>query len=137
LTPSEQNSLETTNGKEFLNLIGDEAYRMLDEMTEQAQQWDFQNSWDRQDPAPMTRGFYEVKDDAKLREDVKALKRQFETLVLNKPVNATDTYQVVMCRLCTSPIHFTQNYPTLSTEQPIEEVNAFNEYRKSTSGPFS
>jgi hypothetical protein len=44
LTPSEQNSLETTNGKEFLNLIGDEAYRMLDEMTEQAQQWDFQNS---------------------------------------------------------------------------------------------
>ena len=27
--------------------------------------------------------------------------------------------------------------PTLSTEQPIEEVNAFNEYRKPTSGPFS
>jgi hypothetical protein len=29
------------NGKEFLNLTGDEAYKALDEMAEQAQQWDF------------------------------------------------------------------------------------------------
>jgi hypothetical protein len=37
LTPSERNSLKTINGKEFLNLIGDEAYKVLDEMAEQAQ----------------------------------------------------------------------------------------------------
>jgi hypothetical protein len=79
---------------------------------------------------------YEVKNDAELREDVKALKRQFETLILNKPVKVTDTYQADVCRLCTSPMHFTQNCPTLSTEQPIGEVNAFNEYKKPTSGPF-
>jgi hypothetical protein len=72
-----------------------------------------------------------------LREDVKAIKRQLATLVLNKPVNAAEMYQADVCRLCTSPMHFTQNYPTLSTEQPIEEVNAFNEYKKPTSGPFS
>jgi hypothetical protein len=53
-----------------------------------------------------------VKDDAELREDVKVLKRQFDTLVLNKPVDATD------------PMHFTQNCPTLSLERLIEEVNA-------------
>jgi hypothetical protein len=46
LTPSERNSLETMNGKEFLNLTGDEAYKALDEMAERAQQWDFQNNWD-------------------------------------------------------------------------------------------
>jgi hypothetical protein len=125
------------NGREFLNLTGDEAYQALDEMAERAQQWDFQNSWDRQDPAPKTRGMYEVKDDAELKEDVKVLKRQFNTLVLNKLVNAVETYQADVCGLCASPMHFTQNCPTLSTEQPIEEVNAFNEYRKSTSGPFS
>ena len=125
------------NGKEFLNLTGDEAYKVLDEMAERAQQWDFQNSWDRQDPTPKTRGLYKVKDDAKLREDVKALKRQLANLVLNKPVNAAETYHANICGLCTSPMHFTQNCPTLSIEQPIEEVNAFNEYRKPTSGLFS
>jgi hypothetical protein len=41
LTPSEQNSLDTMNGKEFLSLTGDEAYKALDEMAERAQQWDF------------------------------------------------------------------------------------------------
>jgi hypothetical protein len=80
---------------------------------------------------------YEVKDYTELREDVKALKRQFDTLVLNKPVNAAETYEADVCGLCTSPMHFTQNCPTLSSEQLIEEVNAFNEYRKPTNGPFS
>jgi hypothetical protein len=78
-----------------------------------------------------------VKEDANLREDFKVLRRQFDTLVLNKPVNAAGTYQVEVCRLCASPTHFTQNCPNLSTEYPIEEVKAFNEYRKPISGPFS
>ena len=133
LTPSERNSLETMNGREFLNLTRDEAYKTLDEMAEWAQQCDFQNSRDRQDPAPKTRGLYEVKDDVELKEDVKALKRQFETLVLNKPVNAENTYQADAWGLCTSPMHFTQNCPTLSTEHLIEEVN---EYRKPISWLF-
>jgi hypothetical protein len=38
LTPSERNSLKTMNGKEFLNLTGDEAYKGLDEMAKRAQQ---------------------------------------------------------------------------------------------------
>ena len=46
-----------------------------------------------------------MKDDAELREDVKALKCQFETLVLNKLMNAADTYQVDVCGLCTSLMH--------------------------------
>jgi hypothetical protein len=105
-------------------------------MAERAQQWDFPNCWDRQDPAPKTRGMYEVKENAELREEVKELKRKFATLILNKPVNAVETYQADVCKLCASPMHFTQNCPTLSTENLIEEVNAFNEYRKSTCGPF-
>ena len=34
LTPSERNSLETMNGREFLNLTRDEAYKASDEMVE-------------------------------------------------------------------------------------------------------
>jgi hypothetical protein len=52
-------------------------------------------------------------------------------------VNATETYQADVCGLYANPMHFTQNCPTLLAENPIEEVNAFNEYRKSTGGPFS
>jgi hypothetical protein len=137
LTPSERNSFETMNGKELLSLTGDETYKALDEMAEQAQQWDFQNSWDRQDPAPKTRGMYKVKEDAELREEVKELKRQLATLALNKLVNAAETYQADVCGLCASPMHFTQNCPTLSIENPIEEAKAFNEYRKPIGGPFS
>jgi hypothetical protein len=137
LTPSKRNSLDTMNGRDFLSFTGDEAYKALDEMAERAQQWDFQDSWDRQDPTSKTRGMYEVKENAELREEVKELKRKFATLVLNKPVNATETYQADVCGLCANPMHFTQNCPTLLAENPIEEVNAFNEYRKSTGGPFS
>jgi hypothetical protein len=79
-------------------------------MAERAQQWDFQNSWDRQDPAPKTRGMYEVKEDAELREEVKELKCQFATLVLNKPVNAAETCQADVCGLCASPMYFTLMY---------------------------
>ena len=65
--------------------------------------------------------------------------RNVETIALNKPVNATDTYQVNICSVYASPTHFTQNFPSLSTfdEYPMDQVNAFNEYRKPTSGPFA
>jgi hypothetical protein len=118
------------NGKEFLSLTGDEAYKALDEMAERTQQWDFQNSWDRQDPAPKTRGMYKVKKEVELREDANEIKRQLATLVLNKLVNAAEMYQADVCGLCTSPMHYTQNCPTLSAKQLIKEVNAFNEYSK-------
>ena len=78
-----------------------------------------------------------MKDDAELREDVKVIKRQLATLVLKKLENAAETYQADVCGLCASPMHFTQNCYTLSTENPIKEVNACNEFRKPTSGPFS
>jgi uncharacterized coiled-coil protein SlyX len=61
-----------------------------------------------------------------------------EAIALNKPVIAANTYQADVCSLCASPMHFTQNCPSLSTgaEYPPEQVNAFNDYRKPTSGPF-
>jgi hypothetical protein len=137
LTSSERNSLKTMKSREFLSLTGDESYKTLDGMSERAQQWDFQNSWDRQHPAPKIGGLYEVKNDGDIREEIKVLKRQFDTMALNKLVNAVDTYQAVVCGSYDSPMHFTQNCPTLSTEYPTEEVNAFNEYRKPTNGLFS
>jgi hypothetical protein len=136
LTHQKQHMLESMNGGEFLNLMGDKAYKTLDDLTEHAQQWDFQNSWDRQLPTPKMRGLYKVKNDANIRE-LKELRCQFDAMALSKPMNAAYTYQVDICGLCASLMHFTQNYPTLSTvtKHPTEQVNAFNDYKKPTNGP--
>jgi hypothetical protein len=124
--------LESMNDGEFLNLTGDEAYKTLDDLTKHAQQWDFQNSWDRQLPTLKTRGLYEVKNDVDIRRELKELRCQLDAMALSKPVNAAYTYKVDVCGLCASPMQFTQNCPTLSTitKHPTEQVNAFNDYRK-------
>jgi hypothetical protein len=136
LTPRERNSLDTMYGKEFLSLTGDEAYKALDEMAERAQQWEFQNSWDRQDPAPKTRGMYEVKEDTELREEVKEIKRQLATLVLNKPMNGAEKYQAnvwgyvpVQCTslrtslLCQQKIRLRKLMPSMSIENPQVDLS--------------
>jgi hypothetical protein len=65
--------------------------------------------------------------------------RTVEAIALNKPVTTTNIYQANVCSLCASLMHFTQNCPSLSTgvEYPLEQVNAFNDYKKPTSGPFA
>jgi len=60
--------------------------------------------------------------------------RTVEAIALNKPVTTTNIYQANVCSLCASLMHFTQNCPSLSTgvEYPLEQVNAFNDYKKPT-----
>jgi hypothetical protein len=41
--------------------------------------------------------------------------RTVEAIVLNKPVTTANIYQADICSLCASPMHFTQNCPSLST----------------------
>jgi len=80
-----------------------------------------------------------VRDNEDIRGQLKDLMRTVEALALNKPVTAANIYQPEVCSLCASPMHFTQNCPSLSTcaEYLPEQVNAFNDYRKPTSGPFA
>jgi hypothetical protein len=80
-----------------------------------------------------------VRDNEDIRGQLKDLMRTVEALALNKPVTATNIYQPEVCSLCASPMHFTQNCQSLSTvaKYPPEQVNAFNDYRKPTSGPFA
>jgi hypothetical protein len=79
-----------------------------------------------------------VKDIEDIRGQLKNIMHTIEAIALNKPVTATNIYQVDVCSLCASPLQFTQNCPSLSTsaEYPPEQVNAFNDYRKATGGPF-
>jgi hypothetical protein len=80
-----------------------------------------------------------VMDNEDIRGQLKDIMRTVEAIALNKPVTATNIYQVDVCSLCASPMHFTQNCLSLSTgaEYPPEQFNAFNDYRKPISGPFA
>jgi len=80
-----------------------------------------------------------VKDNEDIKGQLKNIMHTVEAIALNKPVTATNIYQAEECSLCASPMHFNKNHRSLSTvaEYPSEQVNAFNDYKKPTSGPFA
>ncbi|XP_059446551.1 uncharacterized protein LOC132178111 [Corylus avellana] len=139
LTQPQRNMIESMNGGGFLNLTRKEAYRLLDELSDSSQRWDFSSRQGKSSASPKKGGLYEVKDDADIRRQLKDLMRKVEAIALNKPVIEVDTYQVDVCSLRASPMHFAQNCPSLSTfaEHPTEQVNAFNDHRKPISGHFA
>jgi hypothetical protein len=139
LTQPEHYMIEFINGGGFLNLTGEEAYKTLDELSDNSQRWDFSSHRGKCSTTTKKEGLYEVKDNEDIRGQLKDIMRTIEAIALNKPVTAANIYQADVCSLCASSIHFTQNCPSLSTsaEYPPEQVNAFNDYRKPTNEPFA
>jgi len=139
LTQPKRYMIESMNGGGFLNLTREEAYKTLDELSDNSQRWDFSSRWGKCSTTTKKEGLYEVRDKEDIRGQLKDIMRIVEALALNKPVTAANIYQADICSLRASPMHFNQNCPSLSTgaEYPPEQVNAFNDYRKPTSGPFA
>jgi len=50
LTQSNRSMIESMNGGAFLSLTGEEAYRTLDQLSDNSQQWDFSSCRDKSDP---------------------------------------------------------------------------------------
>ena len=53
------------------------------------------------------------------------------------PVNAANTFAVDNCLVCASPMHQAQNCPSMAVFFKMEQVNAFNNFRKQSNGPYS
>jgi hypothetical protein len=108
-------------------------------MSDNSQQWDFSSCRGKCSTTTKKEGLYEVKDNKDIKGQLKDIMHTVEAIALYKPVTAANIYQAYVCFLCASPMHFTQKCPSLSTgvEYPLEQVNAFNDYRKPTSGPFA
>jgi hypothetical protein len=68
---------------------------------------------------------------------IDALTKKVEALVVSKSMNAANPFHVDCCSICANPMHLAPcpSFPTF-VESPIEQVNAFNDYRKQSSGPF-
>jgi len=123
----------------FLNLIGEEAYRTLDHLFNNSQQWDFLSCWDKSAHIQKKGGIYEVKEDMELKMNLDALTKKVDALVIGKSINTVNPLHVDCCSICASPIHSAQTCPSLPTfvESSMEQVNAFNDFQKQYNGPFS
>jgi hypothetical protein len=66
-----------------------------------------------------------------------AIVRRLDALSVGKPVNAANTFPVESCSVCASPMHQAQNCPLMTVFSVMEQVNAFNNFQKQSSGPYS
>jgi hypothetical protein len=62
--------------------------------------------------------------------------KRLDALSVGKPVNAANTFPVESCSVCASPLYQAQNCPSLTVFE-MEQVNAFNNFQKPSSGPYS
>jgi len=91
--------IESMNGGGFLNLTGEEAYKTLDELSDNSQRWDFSSRRGKCSTSTKKEGLYEVRDNEDIRGQLKDLMRTVEALALNKPVTAANIYHADVCSL--------------------------------------
>jgi hypothetical protein len=84
--------IELMNGGAFLSLMGDEAYRTLDQLSDNSQQWDFSICRDKSTRIPKKWGIYELKEDIELKIKIDALTKKVDALVVGKSINAANTF---------------------------------------------
>jgi hypothetical protein len=141
LTQSNRSMIESMNGGAFMSLTGEEAYRTLDQLSDNSQQWDFSRYRDKSARIKKKKkgGIYKVKEDIELKMKIDAITKKVDAFVIGKSINVANPFHVDCCSICASPMHLAQTCPSLPTfvESPMEQLNAFNDFRKQSNGPFS
>jgi hypothetical protein len=66
-----------------------------------------------------------------------AIVQRLDALSVGKTINAANTFPVESCSICASPMHQAQNCPSMTVYTEMEQVNAFNNFQKPPSGPYS
>jgi hypothetical protein len=120
------------NGEAFLSLTGDEAYKALNKLSENSQQWDFLSCRDKSTRIPKKRGIYELKGDTELNMKIDALTKKVNALTVGQSINVANTFNVDSCSIYASPVHSAHNCPSMLAfaEYLMEQMNSFNDYRK-------
>jgi hypothetical protein len=118
-------------------LTGDLAYKALDKLADNSQQWDFTSCRDKSARNPKKGGIYELKGETELNLRMDAIVKRLDALNMSRPINAANTFAVDSCSVCASPMQRAQNCPFMTVFSEMEQVNAFNDFRKQSSGPYS
>jgi hypothetical protein len=137
LSQPNRSMIESMNGGAFFNLTGDLAYKTLDKLADNSQQWDFTSCRDKSTRNPKKGGIHELKGEADLNLKIDAIVKRLDALSLGKPIAAANTFPIESCSVCASPMHQAQNCPPMTIFYEMEQVNAFNNFQKQSSGPYS
>jgi hypothetical protein len=134
--------IKSMNGGAFLNLTGDLAYKALDKLVDNSQQynsqqWDFTSCRDKSARNPKRGGILELKGETELAQRMDAIVKRLDAMSVGKPVNAANTFLIESCSVCASPMHQAQNCLLMKVFAKMEQVNAFNNFQKPFSGPYS
>jgi hypothetical protein len=136
LSQTNRSMIELMNGGTFLNLTGDLAYKALEKIAANTQNWDFSSCRDKSARKDKKGGILELKCEQELTQRMDAIVKRLDELSVEKPVKAINTLPVESCSVCTSPMHQAQNCPSMTVFE-MEQVNAFNSFQKPSSGPYS
>jgi hypothetical protein len=120
--------IELMNGGVFLNLTGDLAYKALEKIGANKQNWDFTSGRDKS--ARKKGGILELNTEQELTQRMDAILKRLDALSMEKPVKAVNTFPVESCSVCVSPLHQAQNCPSMAVFFKMEQVNAFNNFQK-------
>jgi hypothetical protein len=101
--------IELMNGGAFLNLTGDLAYKALEKIAANSQDWDFTSYQDKSARNPKKGGILELKGEQELTQRMDTIVKRLDALSMGKPVNAMNTFLVDSCSVCASPLHLAQN----------------------------
>jgi hypothetical protein len=135
LSQPNRSMIELMNGGAFLNLTGDLAYKALEKIAANSQDWDFTSCRDKSARKDKKGGILELKGEQELTQRMDAIMKRLDALSVGKPVNAVNTFLVESCSVCASPLHQAQNCPSMIVFE-MEQVNAFNSFQKLSSGPY-
>jgi hypothetical protein len=136
LSQPNRSMIELMNGGAFLNLTGDLAYKALEKIAANTQNWDFSSCRDKSARKDKKGGILELKGEQELTQRMDAIVKRLDELSVGKPVKAINTFPVESCSVCASPMHQAQNCPSMTVFE-MEQVNAFNSFQKPSSGPYS
>jgi hypothetical protein len=92
-------------------LTGDLAYKALEKIAANSQDWDFTSCRDKSTRKDKKEGILELKGEQELTQRMDAIVKRLDALSVGKPVNAVNTFPVESCSVCVSPMHQAQNCP--------------------------
>jgi hypothetical protein len=137
LSQPNRSMIKSMNNGGFLSLTGDHAYKALDKIANNSQQWDFSSYCDKSTQITKKGGIYELSREAEMKLKIDAITKRLDTLDVSRPISAANTFTVESCSICASSMHQEHNCPSMAVFFEMEQGNAFNDYRKQSNGPYS
>ena len=86
LSQPNRSMIESINGGAFFSLMGDAAYKALDKIADNSQQWDFSSCRDKSAQFSRKGGIYELKGETEMNLKINALTKRLDTLNVSRPV---------------------------------------------------